>query len=93
MIELIHYNDHKEKWQSHEISIREHDFFNTETLLTSHDPFEIIGYGATKEGAIEDFKNKFKYIMEELQAFEKMLLDTDLVVDNIIEVDCMGKEI
>ena len=91
MIEMIYHNDHKEKWQSHEISIREDDFIGSGYLLFSHNPFDITGYGATKEEAIEDFKNKFQYIMTELRAFETMLLDTDVITDNIIEVDCMGK--
>lgn len=93
MIEMTYHNDHKEKYHSHEISIREHDFYNVEADVWSHDPFDVYGYGATKEEAIEDFKNKFKYIMRELKAFEMMLLDTDVITDNIIEVDCMGKSI
>jgi hypothetical protein len=93
MIEMIYHNDHKEKWQSHEISIREHDFYNAEADLFSHDPFDITGYGATKEEAIEDFKNKFKYIMREWKAFEMMLLDTDQITDDIIEVDCFRNPI
>ena len=92
MIEMTYHNDHKEKWQSHEISIREHDFYNAEANLYSHDPFDIVGYGATKEEAIEDFKNKFRCIMREWKAFE-MMLDTNMITDSIIEVDCMGKSL
>ena len=43
-----------------------------------------------KEEAIEDFRKKFRYIMRELKAFETMLLDTDMIMDNIIEVDRNG---
>ena len=93
MIEMTYHNDYKEKRQSHEISIREHDFYNAEANLYSHDPFGITGYGATKEEAIENFKNKFKYIMREWKAFEIMLFDTDMITDNIIEIDCMGEPI
>jgi hypothetical protein len=93
MIEMLYHNDHKEKWKSHEIYIKEHDFYNDEANLFSHDPFDITGYGATKEEAIEDFKNKFRNIMREWKAFEMMLLDTDQITDSIIEVDCMGKPI
>lgn len=93
MIEMTHHDDHKGRWQSHEIHIREPSFYNVEADVYSHNPFYIDGYGATKEEAIEDFKNKFIYIMKELKAFETMLLDTDVITDNIIEVDCMGKEI
>lgn len=93
MIEMTYHNDHKERWQSHEISIREHDFYNAESDVWSHNPFDITGYGATKEEAIEDFKNKFKYVMRELKAFEMMLLDTDVITSSIIKVDCFGKDI
>ena len=96
MIELTHYNDHKEKWQSHEIELREKDFsieIDDDVWVHSHNPFYITGYGATKDQATEDFKKKFIYVMKELKAFETMLLDTDIITDNIIEVDCLGKEI
>ena len=96
MIELTHYDDKKEKWQSHEIEIREKDFsteIDDDTWVYSHNPFYITGYGATKDQAIEDFKKKFVYVMKELKAFETMLLDTDIITNNIIEVDCLGKEI
>ena len=95
MIEMTYHNDGKEKYQSHEISIREKDFsfYNAEFDVWSHNPFNVTGYGATKEEAIEDFKKKFQYIMKELQAFETMLLDTDVITDGIIEVDCVGKPI
>lgn len=91
MIEMTYHNDGKEKFQSHEISIREDYFSNAEVDVWSHDPFDIVGYGATKEEAIKDFKNKFQYIMKELRAFETMLFDTTVITDGIIEVDCMGK--
>ena len=90
---MTYHNDHKEKCQSHEIAIRENDFYNAEADVWSHNPFDITGYGATKEEAIEDFKNKFRYVMRGLKAFEMMLLDTDVIIDNIVVVDCMGKEI
>ena len=93
MIEMTYHNDGKEKFQSHEIEIRENEFIDSEYMLFSHNPFDITGYGATKEEAIEDFKNKFRYIMKELRAFETMLLDTNVITDNIIEVDCRGKPI
>ena len=91
MIGLMHYDDGKEKSQLHEITIREYDFYNADVNVWSHNPFDICGYGETKEEAIEDFKKKFGYIMRELKAFEMMLLDTDVITDNIIEVDCEGK--
>ena len=58
--------------------------------MWSYNPFDMCGYGETKEEAIEDFKKKFRYIMRELKAFEMMLLDTDVITDNIMEVDRNG---
>ena len=91
MIELIHFDDKKGKSQSHEVAIIEHNFYNAEANVRSHNPFDLCGYGETKEEAIEDFKKKFRYIMRELKAFEMMLLDTDVITNNIIEVDCEGR--
>lgn len=93
MIEMTYHNDHKEKSRSHEITIREGDFYSIDIDVWSHNPFDITGYGSNKEEAIEDFINKFKYVMQELRAFETMLIDTDVITDNIVEVDCLGKPI
>lgn len=93
MIEMTHHNDGKEKHQSHEISIRELNFYHAEPNVWSHNPFDIYGYGATKEEAIRDFKDKFAYLMSELRAFEFALFETDMIINNIIEVDCLGKPI
>lgn len=93
MIKMAYHNDGKQKWQSHEIYLKEDDFYNSEFGVFSHDIFDIYGYGETKEEAIEEFKKKFQYVMNEWKAFEKMLLDTDIITDNIIVVDCFGKEI
>lgn len=93
MIQMKYHNDGKEKWQSHEIGIREEGFSHDNPYVWSHNPFNVTGYGSTKEEAIDDFKTKFAYIMKELRAFETMLFDTDVITDNIIEVDCMGKPI
>lgn len=93
MIKMVYHNDGKQKWESHEIYLKEDDFYNNEFGVWSHNPFNIYGYGATKEEALEEFKKRFQYIMNEWRAFEDMLLNTDIVTDSIIAVDCMGKEI
>lgn len=91
MLRLDHHNDGKEKQQSHEISIGEYrPFYNAEYDVFSHDPFDITGYGATKEEALEDFKRKFDYVMREWHTFEKMLFETSVVENDIIEVDNLG---
>ena len=93
MIKLRHHDDGKEKWQSHEICMMEENFYNADYDVFSHNPFDISGYGFTKEEAIEEFKKKFKFIMDELRAIEMMLLDTDIMTVDIVEVDCFGKPI
>lgn len=70
---LYYYNDGKEKYQSHEISIKSDEFNNFELNLFSHDFFDITGYGATKEEALEDFKKKFDYVMKEWEVFRDIL--------------------
>jgi len=80
-IELGYYDDKKQKHQSHEIA-----FVNN----YSSNPFDITGYGRTKEEALEDFKEKFECIMNELNAFSKMLSEEDIAT---VDVDCFGKKI
>lgn len=92
MINLTHYNDGKEKFQSHEISISETDFYNSEYEIFSHDPFDITGYGSTKEEAMENFKRKFEYVLAEWNAFGRMLLNPAVQL-NVMEVDCVGNSI
>ena len=92
MINLTHHDDGKEKFQSHEVSISESDFYNSEHDVFSYNPFDITGYGSTKEEAIEDFKRKFEYVLAEWNAFGK-LLSNPAVQLNITEVDCFGKTI
>ena len=92
MINLTHYDDGKGKLQSHEVSISETDYYNSEYDVFSHDPFDITGYGSTKEEAMEDFKRKFEYVLAEWNAFGKMLFNPAIQL-NTIEVDCLGKSI
>lgn len=92
MINLIHHDDGKGKVQSHEVSISESDFYNSEYNVFSHNPFDITGYGSTKEEATEDFKRKFEYVLAEWNAFGKIIF-CPAVQLNITEVDCLGNPI
>lgn len=89
MINLTHYDDGKGKPQSHEISISETDFYNSECDVFSHNPFDITGYGSTKEEATEDFKRKFEYVLAEWNAFGKLLFCPAMQL-NTIEVNRLG---
>lgn len=93
MIKLAYHDDGKQKWESHEIYLKEDDFYNNEFDVWSHNPFDVHGYGATKEEALNEFIKKFQYVMNEWRAFEDMLLNTNVVIDSIVAVDCFGKEI
>lgn len=85
MIRLGHYDDKKEKWQSHTISILDYNYFDN--------PYDVRGYGEDKEEALEDFMKKFKYVMDELRELEEVLFETSIITDNIVAVDWSGKEI
>lgn len=94
LLRLSHYNDGKEKSQSHEIIIPDaYPFYNAEYDIFSLNPFDITGYGSTKEEALENFKRKFTYVMREWRAFEKMLFETDVIEDSILDVDRFGKAV
>ena len=93
-MKLTHYDDGKQKHQSHEIGIMETpNFYNVDFDVISHDFFDIRGYGTTKDDTIADFKRKFEYILKEWISFGKMLFDTDIIEDDVFEVDCFGKEV
>lgn len=87
MLELTHYNDGKEKWQSHEVSMAD----KTDFGLEDFDFASIYGYGETYEEALEEFKRAFDEKLKRLKDFEKMLFETEALVP--IEVDCFKKEI
>ena len=59
----------------------------------SHNFMDLTGYGETKEQAMEDFKRKFRYLLDEWNAFAKRLLDSDIAENEMIEVDCFGEPI
>lgn len=93
MIKLGYHDDGKERLESHEIIMMEDYFYNAEFDVFSHNPFDIHGYGATKEEALENFKQKFQYIMNEWRAFETILLNPSVFEIEIADIDCFGKEI
>lgn len=93
MLYLAHYDDGKKKYQSHEIYLLEKALYNSDINIFSINPFDICGYGETKEEAFEEFKRKYDYVLNELIAFGKMLFETDVIENDILEVDCFGKPI
>lgn len=79
---LEHIDDYKANWQSHEVYIKDKDLTSIEDGFYSGDPFDIIGYGETKEEAYENFKAKFKKLMSIWKDFEKDLLENKISINN-----------
>ena len=50
-------------------------------------------YARKKEEAIQNLKKELEYYFNELHALEKMLYETDVLDNDIIEVDCLGRKI
>ena len=93
MIELVHHDDKKEKYQSHEVYCKEASFYFADKDIYSRNPFEISGHGATMDEAVRDFIRKIDWVIDEWVAFRKLLMETPYYDDNIIEVDCLGRPI
>lgn len=73
MFELIHYDDKKEKFQSHEITIGGEIGIKPDIGLYSGDFSDITGYGSTKDEAINDFIRKYEYLINQYNAFLNMI--------------------
>jgi hypothetical protein len=94
-IKLAHHDDGKKKWQSHEIRLfGEYDIkYDPEVDLFSNNVFDVTGYGKTQEEALKDFTKKMTYLLNGFyKELEKAIAENKLT-DNIVEVDCFGKEI
>ena len=102
---MINYNnDHKDKWQSHTIYYKySHEdgnsigtcfynsFPNTNAAIFGYGLEDVVGCGATKEEAIDNFKIALSYLMDQLKEFEKMVMTPGFIENNLVEVDCLGK--
>lgn len=88
LMKIAHHNDGKEKWQSHTCYL-----FNDVNDYPGFDITNIYGHGETKEEAIGNLKEKLEYCFNELHALEKMLYETDVFDNDIVEVDCLGRKI
>lgn len=88
LMKIAHHNDGKEKSQSHTCYL-----FNDADRYHNFDLTNICGCGETKEEAIENLKKKLAYYFDELHALEEMLYETDVLDNDIVEVDCLGRKI
>ena len=94
-MKLVCHNNGKEKFDSFDISFKDDYNFSIKNAseLFSHDLSDVHGYGESIEDALSDFKRKIAYLFDEYRAIEKILFETNVYTDNIIQVDCFGKEI
>lgn len=88
LMKIAHHNDGKEKFQSHTCYL-----FNDADKYHNFDLTNICGCGETKEEAIENLKKKLAYYFDELHALEEMIYETDVLDNDIVEVDCLGRKI
>lgn len=94
-IKLAHYDDGKQKYQSHEISIytKNCEYCEKTGTYGYYSIENITGYGNSKEEAYRDFENKINYAIDQLNILKQMLNDTDLLYNDTISVDCIGNKI
>ena len=88
MIKLAHYDDGKCKHQSHAIDILGESIEDMDLIWLR----DIEAWGDTKEEALQEFKKKFNKIYCEVRYINN-LLRSDLLDNDIVEVDWRGKPI
>lgn len=88
MISCAHYDDRKEKWQSHEVFVDtdEESCIYIGGNALPYDLSDIIGYGATKEEAFEEFKENFNTVFEQWKEFAEKINSSDI---EIKESECV----
>ena len=87
-IRLAHYDDKKEKWQSHEAYIGYKDDYDKICELDIDNTIFLRGYGESEEEAIAELREKFNKFYDALTKF-KTAFDEGSVKLN--EVNYSGK--
>lgn len=87
MFVITHHDDGKEKYQSHEVSMRDEIDYGLYSI-----DFDITGYGATKEEAYDEFRKKLHEKFDMLSAFVDAI-DAGKPLLQMVEVDCLCKPI
>lgn len=85
LMKIVHHKVGKDEWGSHECYL-----FN-ENMFDITDPTDFRGRGETKKEAIEDLKKQLKDYFDELHALEKMLYETDVLDNDVFEIDRFGR--
>lgn len=84
-LKLAHYNDGKEKRQSHEVSFGEYCEY---TKKISSPELSFSGYGETYDEALEDFKRQLRDVRDDLSDFIELLDKNQL---QPVKIDCVNK--
>ena len=89
MLTLCHYDDGKEKSESHECSFREFDKSKQWAAISLNRSItEFTGYGENKEDAIEDLREQIDRYLDEVKDFvNNMYYWTN---ETIVEIDGLG---
>ena len=89
MLTLCHYDDGKEKSESHKCSFREFDKSKQWAAIRLNRPItELTGYGKNKEDALEDLKEQIDRYLDEVKDFiNNMYYWTN---ETIVEIDGLG---
>lgn len=87
-MKIAHHNDGKENWESHTCYL-----FNDANDYHDFDITSIRGYGQTREEeAVDNLRKELEYYFNELHLVEKMLYETDVLDNDIVEVDCVERK-
>ena len=54
---------------------------------------DLCGIGATQEEAYADFERKAAIYFDEMEKLGKSILETDILQNSIVQVDCLGEVI
>lgn len=88
MLALTHYDDGKGKWQSHEVSMIDHDEYNDNG---DFDFTNIYGYGEDYDEALKNFIEEFDKKYEQLTIFRARLNELESGLVTLYQVDCLKK--
>nr|DAG32667.1 MAG TPA: putative ligand binding protein [Caudoviricetes sp.] len=88
LTKIAHYNDGKGDPDSHRCNL-----MNVAKDYSTTDITDFCGYGETKEEAIKDMKKQLEPFFNEIEALRKMLYETDVLDNDVIEVNCLWEKI
>lgn len=86
LMKIAHYNDGKEKWESHTCYL-----FNDSDVYHEFDITNIRGYGETKEEAIQNLKKELQHYFDELHSLEKCFTKQTYWITILLRLIALGE--